>query len=138
MADVFEVLVKLNLRADVPADELAELRWHLGLLEQPDALPLTGGFDHDPVFAARGPAWKVGGVLIGELIEREAGWALTVLQEVHPDEFPAMHALLTGIARHSDQIGFAGFVRFYENDLPEPFTVSGGQLALPATVTDYC
>nr|BFE63916.1 hypothetical protein GCM10020063_084420 [Dactylosporangium thailandense] len=138
MADVFEILVTLNLSAEIPGDELAELRWHLGLGEQrPEVLPLTGPFDPEPVFAARGAAWKVGGAVVGELVERGKGWALTVLQEVHPDELPTLHALLTGVARHADQVGFAGFVRFYEDDAPESFTVSGGQLALPAAVTDY-
>ncbi|WP_433612725.1 hypothetical protein ACQP2P_02120 [Dactylosporangium sp. CA-139114] len=137
MADVFEILVTLNLSAEIPGDELAELRWHLGLGQRPEVLPLTGSFDPEPVLAERGAAWRVGGAVVGELAERGEGWALTALQEVHPDELPTLHALLTGVARHADQVGFAGFVRFYEDDAPQSFTVSGGQLALPAAVTGY-
>jgi len=138
MADVFQILVTLDLGAGMPADELAELRWHLGLGERPAALPLTGNTDPEPVFAARGPARKVLGALVGELVERErGGWGLTVLQELHPDEFPALHALLTGVGRHAEGAGFAGFVRFYEDDRTEPITLSGGQLELPAAVRDY-
>ncbi|WP_432984293.1 hypothetical protein [Dactylosporangium sp. CA-233914] len=135
MADIFEIVVTLDLGPGLPADELDELRWHLGLGTRPAVLPLTGGFDPEPVFARRGPAWKVSGAVVAELAERDGrGWALTVRQEVHPDEFDALTALLTGVARHAQGVGFAGFVRFYEDDVPEPIMLSGGQLRLPAAL----
>ena len=35
MGDWYDVILTVDLRPDVPAAELAELRWHLGLGERP-------------------------------------------------------------------------------------------------------
>jgi hypothetical protein len=140
MADIFELLVALHLSADVPPDELAELRWHLGLAELPAARPLTGHVedaDPAPVLAARGPGWKIPGTDLADLVERErGGWSLTARQEIHPDEFDVLRALLTGLARHAQVEGFAGYLRFYEDHDPQPILITAGALTLPAALTE--
>ncbi|HTJ39107.1 MAG TPA: hypothetical protein VL738_38265 [Dactylosporangium sp.] len=157
MSDMYELLVTLTLSPAIPDDELAELRWHLGQGPKPDALPLTGGApgpafplgdpedpdsewdtDPEPMFAHRGAGWKLPGALVADLVERDGrpGWALTLRQEIHPDEFPAIRALLRRVARHGESIGFAGFVRFYEDHAVQPLLAEPGRIELPAALLD--
>ncbi|MER7007953.1 hypothetical protein ABT297_33590 [Dactylosporangium sp. NPDC000555] len=137
MSDMYELVATLTLNAGIVDDELAELRWHLGRGPDPGTYPLTGHTAPEPVFAARGPAWKLAGALVAELAERErGGWALTVRQEVHPDQFATARALLEGVARHCDGVGFAGYLRFYEDDVVAPLLMDRGYIRLPAALLE--
>jgi hypothetical protein len=110
-----------DIRADVTDDELAELRWQMGHGPRPERLPIGAdryvetcplGDPDDPdgewevaepapVFAQRGAARQVGGALVAELVERERsdGWALTVRQELHLDDFYQLRTLLDWLGR---------------------------------------
>ncbi|MGP3916698.1 hypothetical protein [Nonomuraea sp. 10N515B] len=92
MADIYELVLSVDIRADVTDDELAELRWHVGQGARPERLPIgTDRYvetyplgdpdDPDcewedaepaPVFAQRGAARRVGGALVAELAARES------------------------------------------------------------------
>jgi hypothetical protein len=156
MSDMHELLVTLTLSPAIPDDELAELRWHLGRAERPAAYPLVGDAerpayplgdpedpdcewdtDPEPLFAHHGAAWKLPGATVAELTDRDGkpGWALTVRQEVHPEDFAAVRALLSRVARHAEGVGFAGFVRGYEDDAVQPLLLAGGRLELPPALT---
>ncbi|MGI5193769.1 hypothetical protein ACQEVY_09025 [Streptomyces sp. CA-288835] len=145
MADIYELSIDLNLHADLSDDELAELRWHLGLGPQPEALRLLPEFpDHDPMplLGRHGAAWKVGGALTAGLVRQEdltnRAWALTARQEIHPDQFDITAELLTWLAtkaddRHrlADGTVHLGRTRFYEDDESEPLVLRDGEIEWP-------
>lgn len=155
MSDLHDLLLVLDLRADVPAEEIAELRWHLGLGPAPERLAIVTGFDEvvlddngEPardatgtilvesapyqLLAARGPARRVAGALAGTLEPRDdGGWALTVRQEVHPDEFEHLDQLLAWLATRLRHAGthFVGYLRHLEDaSAGEVLTVTDGEL----------
>ncbi|MDP9848700.1 hypothetical protein [Streptosporangium lutulentum] len=147
MADLHEVLITAELRADLSDAEISELRWHLGLGPEPetftvvtDDLPLVTvdddgeplpedrwEVDRYPLLAARGPADpRVGGVLFSELARREepadAGWALSSRQVVHGDDLTTLTQLLRWLRERAVGHGggpacFSCHTRFYEDDL---------------------
>ncbi|KPC64652.1 hypothetical protein [Streptomyces chattanoogensis] len=144
MADAYDFLLTLDLRDDLSEDEVAELRWHLGLGPQPERLCIITEFPEVvlddagpalddkgefrlentpyPVWAQQGPAWRIGGAAVSGLARREdprPGWALTTRQALHPDDFDYVDQLLGWLATHADyDYGYAhyvGFERFYED-----------------------
>lgn len=117
MADLYVVDVSMNLAASLPVSVLSELRWQLGHTETADGQ--EDETDDYPVWAARGPARRIGGVLIGELVRAAPGWSLTVRQEVHAESMPQVDALIGRLALHSTTEGIIGQVRFYEDDVPD-------------------
>jgi len=130
MADLYELVLALDLRADLTPDDLAELRWHLGQGEQPGPDPDP---DLEPAFAETGPAYRIGGALVAALMPRERpdGWALTVRQELHPDQFDTLRAMLGWLGRRARYDGYAGYLRFYEEAEAAPLMVHNGQIELP-------
>ncbi|GHE31297.1 hypothetical protein [Streptomyces capitiformicae] len=109
MADIYELQLSLDLPESLPADDLALLRWHLGEGETEG----QGGDDAYPLLADRGAAARIGGVLVGELCRGARGWALTVRQEVHPDEFDDLRSLVGRLGALTSSIGVIGHLRFY-------------------------
>lgn len=151
MADLYELVLALDLR-DLTPDEEAELRWHVGAGERPERLvfgtdanleawPLGDPNDPDcewekaepeALFAATGPAHRIGGALVRRLEPRDNGWALTVRQELHPDQFPALRSILERLGPRAARDGFVGYLRFYENTDVTSMTVDSGRIAMPA------
>ncbi|KOG37281.1 hypothetical protein AQJ84_23905 [Streptomyces resistomycificus] len=157
MADVYELSVVLNLREDLSDEELAELRWHLGLGPRPEVLRIVPEFpivveddagepvieNHPvPLLGRHGAAWKVGGALTAVLLRPDdpthGAWVLTIRQEIHPDEFDITAELLTWLAGRADdrhrpdaEAVHLGWTRFHEADRFEPLTVRDGQVAWP-------
>ncbi|MFG2713484.1 hypothetical protein ACGFX2_23430 [Streptomyces goshikiensis] len=157
MADVYELLVALDLRGDLSEREVAELRWHLGLGPAPQTLHIVSSFpvvvedddgepvveDHpEPLLGRHDAAWRVGGALVSALVRSEpsgtGSWALTARQEVHPDEFELTGELLGWLAaradaRHSPTAGTVrlGWTRFHESDRYESLTVRDGRVEWP-------
>lgn len=101
MADIYELSVALDLRADLSDEETAELRWHLGLGPRPVTLTIVRAFpavveddegepviedDPVPLLGCHDAALKVDGALTSVLSAHEGGWALTARQEIHPDD----------------------------------------------------
>ncbi|MDT0570917.1 hypothetical protein RM704_26235 [Streptomyces sp. DSM 3412] len=130
MGDYYELQLSLDLPASLPVEDLTLLRWHLG--EEGDD---RHGDDGDgggqgayeyPLLAERGAAWRVGGALVGELCGRERGWALTVRQEVHPDQFDDLRRLVGWLGARTSTAGVVGHVRFYEEWLPDLLIVEAG------------
>ncbi|MFG3495843.1 hypothetical protein [Streptomyces sp. NPDC047928] len=123
MGDLYIVDLSLDLPASTPAWLLADLRRHLG---EPATDDTTA--DESPVWAQRGPAVRVGGVLTGHLAEGPRGWSLTVRQEVHGELLPDAEALIERLADHTTTEGLIGQIRFFEDDVPELFINSSGTL----------
>ncbi|MFJ9821146.1 hypothetical protein ACIRU3_39010 [Streptomyces sp. NPDC101151] len=156
MADIYELSLALNLREGLSDEELAELRWHLGLGPKPERLRIVPAFptvveddrgeavtvdDPAPLLGQHGEAWKVDGVLVAVLLRPEDArcgtWALTVRQEIHPDEFDRTGELLSWLATKADDrhrvIGTVrlGWTRFCESDQFEPLVVRDGEVVWP-------
>ncbi|MEU0393686.1 hypothetical protein ABZ208_13055 [Streptomyces sp. NPDC006208] len=157
MADIYEVSIVLNLRESLMDEDVAELRWHLGLGPKPETLHIVPVFptvvedergepvveDHPVALLGRqGEAWKVGGALVSVLLRPEdaryGAWALTVRQEIHPDEFDRTGELLSWLAtkaddRHRSATGTVhlGWIRFCESDRFEPLMVRDGEVVWP-------
>ena len=154
MSDLHDLLLVLDLRADVSAEEIGELRWHLGLSPAPARLTIVTDYDEVvldddgepardaagailvesapyPLLAARGPARRMSGALVGTVEPREGGWALTVRQEMHPDEFDHLDQLLAWLAARLLFAGthFVGYLRHLEDaSAGEVLTVTDGEL----------
>ncbi|MGW6024217.1 hypothetical protein [Streptomyces sp. NPDC055099] len=153
MADIYELSVALDLCADVSDEEIAELRWHLGLGPRPVSLTIVRAFpvvveddegqpviedDPVPLLGCHDAASKVGGALTSALLSREGGWALTARQEIHPDDLDRVGELLVWLAGraadHHESPGgsvHVGWIRFHEEDSPTPLTVRGGGVVWP-------
>ncbi|MFD9604064.1 hypothetical protein [Streptomyces sp. NPDC059970] len=131
MSDVYAVDLALDLPASVPSAVLADLRWHLGIEDAADdpaddMTDETG--DMFPLLAARGPAARIGGVLVGELARTADGWSLTARQEVHAESLPELDSLAVRLARNSGTEGVIGQIRFHEEDVPDLLVSRAGEL----------
>ncbi|MFE3907149.1 hypothetical protein ACFXPY_44755 [Streptomyces sp. NPDC059153] len=131
MSDVYAVDLALDLLASVPSAVLADLRWHLGIEDAADdpaddMTDETG--DMFPLLAARGPAARIGGVLVGELARTADGWSLTARQEVHAEFLPELDSLAARLARNSGTEGVIGQIRFYEEDVADLLVSRAGEL----------
>ncbi|MFG2563382.1 hypothetical protein [Streptomyces sp. NPDC048496] len=146
MADLYAVDLALNLGASVPNAVLADLRWHLGVSdggaedgpEGDEEVPGDVLDDRFPLLAGRGPAARVGGILVGELASTADGWSLTVRQEVHAEMLPELDSLAERLAWNSVTEGVIGQARFYEDHVPELWVNRSGTLvkiSLAATGT---
>jgi hypothetical protein len=157
MADIYELSIALNLHEDLSDEELAEFRWHLGLGAKPEILRIVPKFpivveddagepvieDHPvPLLGQHGDAWKVDGALTSVLVRPEdpanGAWALTVRQEIHPDQFDSTGQLLAWLStkadgRHCPKAGVVqlGWTRFYESDRFDPLFVRDGEVEWP-------
>ncbi|WP_051467450.1 hypothetical protein [Actinomadura oligospora] len=120
MADLYELLLTAELPADLPDNELAELRWHLGTAPQPTEFTIVTDWPIDyvgdgdpgqddsedsweiyptPLLANRGPAdARIGGVEFSELALREdrfPAWVLTTRQALHgPTHWDMLYDLI--------------------------------------------
>ncbi|MFI7673081.1 hypothetical protein [Actinophytocola sp. NPDC049390] len=155
MSDVYEIVLTVDLVPEIGDPELAELRWHLGAGPRPETYPM-GSDNHvetfplgdpadpdcqwetaepEPLFAGRGAAHRVGGVLVSELVGGPSGWALTVRQEVHPDAFSQLRTLTDWLGRHArTATPFVGYVRFHEDVEVSPLVLRNREIALPDAV----
>ncbi|KOG48832.1 hypothetical protein ADK75_20360 [Streptomyces virginiae] len=119
MADLYALDLAFDLLDTTPDDVLAEVRRQL-----------TG----DGLLSTRGPAWRVGGMLVGEFAPTDrGGWALTTRQEVHEEQLPEVEDLLLLLAPHVRPPGPVGRLRHYENESPDLLVLRDGrvvQLAL--------
>ncbi|MGV4891379.1 hypothetical protein ACSR0Z_33305 [Streptomyces viridosporus] len=121
MADIYELQLALDLPDSLPSQDLALLRWHLGE---------EGGRGDDgyayPLWGDRGPALRIGGVLVGELRSDGSGWALTVRQEAHPDEFDDLRRMVLWLGARTTTVGIIGYLRFHEAHLPDVLIARSG------------
>ncbi|MFG2292591.1 hypothetical protein [Streptomyces sp. NPDC048603] len=157
MSDIHELQVTVDLRDGLSGQELAELRWHLGLGPEPEQLTVITEFpfvvvdddgnpriENEPraLLAGSGPAWKVGGTLGSSLTARTGlpggGWSLTSRTELHPDDTEQVGELLRWLAPrvhdthvHPDGTVRLGHCRWYEDPEPYSLEVRDGQLNLP-------
>lgn len=119
MADLYALDLAFDLLDTTPDDVLTEVRRQL-----------TGA----GLFSPRGPAWRVGGMLVGEFAPADrGGWALTARQEVHEEQLPDVEDLLLLLAPHIRPPGPVGRIRHYENEAPDLLVLREGrvvQLAL--------
>lgn len=151
-------MLTLDLRDELSEDELAELRWHLGLGPKPEILRIVTEFpfvdedddgvlvveDHpQPLLGQHGEAFEVDGALVSVLLRRErtsfGAWALTSRQEIHPDQFALTGRLLGWLAakaddrrRRFDGSVDLGWTRFYESRQVEPLVVREGVVIWPS------
>ncbi|MFA3843776.1 hypothetical protein [Streptomyces aureus] len=120
MGDFYE----LQLALDLPdSAELGLLRWHLGETQE------TKEPDSDeeyPLLTGTGPAQRIGGALVGMLQRGPRGCSLLARQEVHPDDFARLRHLLKWIAARTTTVGAIGYVRFYEDHIPDVLVVESG------------
>ncbi|WP_298558968.1 hypothetical protein [Streptomyces luteogriseus] len=158
MADIFELMLTLDLRDELSEAEVAELRWHLGLGLKPETLSIVTEFpfavedDHGnlviednpyPLLGGSGEASKLDGALVSILLRRQktslGTWALTSRQEIHPDEFERTSELLSWLAtkvgdshRRHDGSVHLGWTRFCEEHRPEPLVVRDSAVIWPS------
>ncbi|MFF0289244.1 hypothetical protein [Streptomyces sp. NPDC005262] len=131
MSDVYAVDFALDLQSSVPSSVLADLRWHLGIEAAGESRaedPVGELGDVFPLLAARGPARRIGGVLVGELTRTAGGWSLTARQEVHAELVPELDLLAERLAWNSSTEGVIGQIRFYEEEIPDLFINRSGAL----------
>ncbi|MFI0779513.1 hypothetical protein [Streptomyces sp. NPDC021212] len=120
MSDLFELQLTLDLPGSLPASDLALIRQHLGEVEdEGQGSEASDPLAEHPLLSSRGPAHRIGGTLVGELLPGPVGWGLTVRQEVHPDEFEALRTLLIWLAARTTSVGAIGYLRFLEHDVPD-------------------
>ncbi|MFG2905071.1 hypothetical protein ACGF13_08410 [Kitasatospora sp. NPDC048286] len=157
MADIFELMLTLDLRDELSEEELAELRWHLGLGPKPEVLRIVpkfplGYIDDDgelviedrpqPLLGGHGEPRKIDGALFSILLRRErtwgGGWGLTSRQEIHPDQFDLTGELLCWLAAKADcgqrKLNgsiLLGYTRFYEEHRLRPLVVRDGVVIWP-------
>ncbi|MFI1074899.1 hypothetical protein [Streptomyces puniciscabiei] len=158
MADIYELMLALDLRDELSVAELMELRWHLGAGPQPDTFRIVTEFpvvvededgefviedDPEPLLGRHGDGCKVGGALVSVMLRRQdtgqEGWALTSRQEIHPDDFERTGELLAWLAamasdRHriSDGEVHLGWLRRHEELRPVPLVVRDGTVVWPS------
>ncbi|MFF7362286.1 hypothetical protein [Streptomyces sp. NPDC008125] len=118
MSDMYVVDFCLDLTSSAPVPVLTDLQWHLGARADGAEYGESGVAGTYPLLAGRGPAARVGGVLVGELARTSGGWSLTARQEVHAESLPDLDALAERLARHARTEGTIGALRFYEDDVP--------------------
>ncbi|NJP82654.1 hypothetical protein HCK01_36165, partial [Streptomyces sp. AA8] len=84
MSDIYELQLALDLPGSLPETDLDLLRRHLsdegGDAGHDEDDEEAGGPETYPLLASRGPAWRIGGALVGELCRGPRGWALTARQ----------------------------------------------------------
>ncbi|GAB3747083.1 hypothetical protein [Microlunatus parietis] len=152
MADLYELILDVDLVPTLTGDELAELRWHVGETPQPDrlvlgtdrflpAFPLGDPTDPDcewqtddpqPLFAAEPDASEAA------LTSRSPdGWHLTARQDLHPDQFPALRAFLDWLGPRASTPGPIGHLRWHEDTDSEPLLVENRTIKLPTAVIDH-
>lgn len=134
---MYAVDLALDLRASVPGTVMDDLRRHLGTHPdgqdcEPDDEPYDEPDGPVPLLAERGPAMRIGGLLVGEIARTGDGWALTARQEVHAELLPDLDALLERLARHCRTEGVIGQIRFYEDHVPELLINDSGTLVRTA------
>lgn len=122
MADVYEFQLTLDLPDSLPPQDLALLRWHLG-----EEGGRQGEYEY-PLWDTRGPARRIGGVLVGELGSDAWGWALTVRQEVHPDDFGDLRRIVLWLGARTTSVGAIGYLRFYEDHVPDVLIARAGSV----------
>uniref|UniRef100_A0AAU2JXX0 Uncharacterized protein n=1 Tax=Streptomyces sp. NBC_00049 TaxID=2903617 RepID=A0AAU2JXX0_9ACTN len=118
MADLYALDLAFDLVETTPDAVLAEVRRQLA----PDP-------EGESLLAERGPAWRVGGMLVGEFGPAErGGWALTVRQEVHAERLPDLEDLLMILAPHIRPPGPVGRIRHYEHESPDLLVLREGRV----------
>ncbi|MFD3542991.1 hypothetical protein ACFWUQ_26340 [Streptomyces sp. NPDC058662] len=131
MADLYALDLAFDLDEATPDTVLAELRRQLAPSVE-DAY--EDPYASSPLLAARGPALRIGGVLVGEFTRgARGGWALTARQEIHEEQLPDLEDLLTALAPHIRPPGPVGRLRHYEHEAPDLLVLREGrvvQLAL--------
>lgn len=122
MADLYALDLAFDLVEDTPETVLAEIRRQLA----PDAED-TG---EDTLLSTRGPAWHIGGMLVGAFApsSRLGGWALTARQEIHEDQLPDLEDLLMLVAPYIRPPGPVGRIRHYEHESPDLLVLREGRV----------
>ncbi|MEU5361902.1 hypothetical protein ABZ354_00070 [Streptomyces sp. NPDC005925] len=126
MADVFELQLALDLPDTLPPREVALLRWHLG--HEDGEQDGTYVYEY-PLWGERGPARRVGGLQLAELRPSDRGYALTVRQEIHPDSFTDLRAILQWLGPRTTTVGPIGHLRFYEEHVPSVLVAESGTVS---------
>lgn len=145
---MYEFMVSMDLRGELTDDEVAELRWHLGLGPRPERLTIITTFseivigeDGRPVEDERGdwvyedrprPVWdlvqagtsKIGGAAVSafDLHDDRYGrrWGLTCRWAVHPEDCAEVGKLFGWlVGRCVGDERFFGYLRWYEEDWPD-------------------
>ncbi|MYS91758.1 MULTISPECIES: hypothetical protein [Streptomyces] len=128
MSDLYAVDLALDLSPTVPEAVLAHLRRHMEGDSADDGNGEAEWPDFVPLLADRGPAWRIGGLLTGQLFQTADHWSLTARQEIHAECLPDLVALVEMLAFNAKTDGVIGQVRFYEDEIPELLINRSGTL----------
>ncbi|MEG8276716.1 hypothetical protein [Streptomyces sp. AHA2] len=124
MSDLYAVDLTLDLSPTVPDTVLELLRLHLGS----EGTGQEDKAEFVPLLAGRRPAWRIGGLLTGELLRGEHHWCLTARQEIHAELLPDLMSLAEMLAHHAKTEGVIGQLRWYEDEIPELLVARSGSL----------
>ncbi|MFJ4777150.1 hypothetical protein [Streptomyces sp. NPDC088762] len=122
MADLYALDLAFDLVEGTPEAVLAEIRRQLAPDRENDG-------DDWRLLSSRGPAWRVGGMLVGEFAPTDrGGWALTARQEIHEEQLPDLEDFLMAIAPHIRPPGPVGRIRHYECESPDLLVLREGRV----------
>lgn len=137
MSQHFEIVFSVFLRDDIPADMLAELRWHLGLSTgQPEQLAIDYG---EPTLRPNTPSYLPGGESV-QLERQHRGtspsgehyaWGLYARLFWLDDQWADVWwQVAEWLAPWAEDEGYAGFYREEFEDTPAILLIRNGEVHL--------
>jgi hypothetical protein len=130
VSDYYDLFLALELRGDLPDEVIREVRWHLGLTDDPparfEAFNDDGWFHEKPYsfFPGTGESRAFPGADVTALVRSslldEAGspWELTVRSCVHEDEINYAMELIVWLATQSTTEGWVGYLGHTQDTEP--------------------
>lgn len=142
MSDYYDLFLSVELRPGLPDEVMYEIRWHLGLVDEPpvqfQALPDDDWYFEQPVplFSGLSESHAFDGVDVAVMLsttnriypDGQQRSLLTVRQCVHEDVLGWVLELTEWIASQSTAIGWIGFLRYDQDPAPDLMHYVNGRL----------
>ncbi len=142
MSDYYDLFLSVELQPGLPDEEMHEIRWHLGLVDEPparfQAVPDGDWYIDEPVplFSGLAQSHAFDGVDMAIMLpatdrtypDGRQRWLLTVRQCVHDDMLGWVLELTEWIAAKSTTAGWIGFLRHDQEPAPSLMHYLNGRL----------